>query len=269
MSQMSRPALALLALAFVMAACGGSKSEPTNPGPATVKPVEPKPAAEPTADEIIARYIEVTGGEERYRSIESIVATGTVEMKGPGMKGTLKASFADGKGLMVSEISGIGTIRQGSDGETTWSIDPMTGARIITGVERNQLVRGLDFLAIFRRDKYYKSVSYEGKAEVDGKPAHVVKMIDTDDLPETSYYDVESGLLVKSEDVRQSQMGEMKTVTTMGRYAEFDGLKIPVEVSTQFGPITQVATLDKVEINPEIDPATFALPPEIEKLKQQ
>ena len=264
MNQTRRPALAVVALA--LAACGGSQTEPTGPEPAAAKPA---PAAQPTADEILARYIEVTGGEDRYRSIESLTASGALEMKGAGMKGTLKTSIAGGKALTVVELGGVGTIRQGSDGETVWSIDPMTGARIIEGVERNQIVRSLDLLAMFNRDKYYKSVTFEGKTEVDGKPVYAVKMVDNDDLPETSYFDVESGLLLKTEGVTRSQMGEMKTVNTVERYGEFDGLKLPIQTSTKIGPVTQVVLLEKVEINPKIDPATFALPPEIKKLKKK
>lgn len=66
----------------------------------------------------------------------------------------------------------------------------------------------------------------------------------------------------------KTQMGEIKSDTSIGAYSEFDGLKIPSETSSKIGPITQVAKMTKIEINPEIDPAVFALPEPITKLKK-
>lgn len=263
MTRTLKPALALL---VALCACGGSSSSKPDP----VTPPAPEPVKkEETADSVLARYVEVTGGEAKYRSIQSMVQKGTLDIKPAGVKGSVTITVEGNKLLGVFELAGVGTIRQGSDGETVWAMDPMTGARIITGVERNQLLRSLDLLAMFHRDKYYKSVTLEGTEEVAGKPAHVIKLVDVDDLPETQYYDVESGLLVKTTGVQQSQMGEMKSTTTITDYGEFDGFKVPVATEATIGPMTQVLKVEAVEINPTIDPATFALPPEIAELKKK
>src|SRR5579871_2809901 len=80
-----------------------------------------------TVSEVMDKYIAATGGRAAYAKIKSTVVKGTLEVAPQGLKGTFSASAKAPNLLVVTQnIDGIGEIRQGYDGKTGWSQDPLT-----------------------------------------------------------------------------------------------------------------------------------------------
>ena len=84
---------------------------------------------------------------------------------------------------------------------------------------------------------------------------------------ETRYYDKDSGLLVKVEQVVPSPMGQIPAVSMPADYRDVGGVKIPHKVEeTIAGQVKILATLDKVEHNADVPAEKFQLPPEVKAL---
>ena len=68
----------------------------------------------PSAQEVLDRYLAVTGGSEAHAAVRTRHASGVYAMPDLGVEGTFDyIARADGPALLVIDLPGIGMIRQG------------------------------------------------------------------------------------------------------------------------------------------------------------
>src|SRR5213592_4738942 len=73
------------------------------------------------ADTILDKYIEATGGKAAYEKRHTEVSTGTLEIVGKGIKGTITSYRSEpNKSLTEVDIQGIGKVTEGTDGTIAW-----------------------------------------------------------------------------------------------------------------------------------------------------
>lgn len=259
------PVVALAAL-LLSTACGPKSTPAVTPGGGADNPAPKKEGPSVTAEQVMDRYVEVTGGAAAYRALKTSKTTGSMEMVGSPLKGTIEGANAEGKYIVTINFTGIGKIQLGYDGTTVWSMDPMSGARIITGVERSQNLRQNDPQAPVKWREMYSKYELKGTEDLDGKKVHVVSLVDVDGVPETRYFDAATGYMVKSVSVAKTQQGDVPAEVTMTEYTDYGGFKMPKVLILKQGPQTFKVTTASFEVNPTIDPAVFALPDDIKKL---
>jgi len=96
----------------------------------------PKPAALPSAAEVLQRYRAAIGGDAALKKHAARTETGSFEISGQGMKGDLKVvAQAPDKMHQWIMLPGLGNLEQGYDGTIGWSIDPAVGPRLLEGKE--------------------------------------------------------------------------------------------------------------------------------------
>ncbi len=150
-------------------------------------------------------------------------------MPAQGINGKLTMYEAEpGKNYTVVDIPGIGTVEDGTDGSVAWEKSALQGARIKTGDERAIALRSASSKSKFANiKKYYKSVETIDMDTIDGKECYKVVETPFEGKPETSYYDKQSGLLVKETGIMASPMGEVPFETDIGDYRKVGSLLIP------------------------------------------
>src|SRR6185437_1946969 len=100
----------------------------------------------PPAETVLDHYIEVTGGKAAYEQRKTEIATGTVEIAGQGLKGTLtRYSEAPDKIYVVMQFAGIGKIESGAADGVAWDTNMMTGPHVKTGDEKAQALQEAAF----------------------------------------------------------------------------------------------------------------------------
>ena len=223
----------------------------------------------PKAEDLIRKHIEATGGEKAQLKLKNRRVIGTFSMPMQGLTGKIKGYGAEPNKFRVTvDLGDMGTIDRGSDGETIWENTLMTGARIMSGAEREMMVRETDFHALLNWKKHFKSVQTNAVEEVEGKTAFVVVAVPNSGTEETWYFDKASGLLVKTKSVVPTQMGELPLENTISDYREVDGTKMSFKTVQIIMGMQQVMTVQTVEHNVKLDSDTFALPEEIQALKK-
>jgi len=71
----------------------------------------------PKAENILDKYIEVTGGKAAYQKHHSEIQKGSFELAAMGLKGSLVSYRAEpNKSLTEIDLGSIGKMRDGSDG---------------------------------------------------------------------------------------------------------------------------------------------------------
>lgn len=226
----------------------------------------------PTVDQIMDKYIEATGGKANYEKIKNTHTKGTLEFPAAGLKGTVSVYVADPiKLYSETELEGVGVIKNGTDGETAWEVNPLTGARIMTAAERDGFLRSAALHSELKWKEMYEKSELKGTEEVDGKLCYKVVFSPKEGAgsPETKYFDKQSGLLTKVTATVNSPMGDIATESYPTNYQEVDGLKLPFKTTQKVLTQEIVITIDSVKFNVEIPKDKFDLPAEIKTLKEK
>src|SRR5215831_5175416 len=85
----------------------------------------------PKADVILDKYVEITGGKDAYKSIHTVVTTGSMEFVGKGIKASLTSYKAEpANSFNTIEIESIGKFESGTNGDVAWDRNPLQGPRL-------------------------------------------------------------------------------------------------------------------------------------------
>ncbi|MEJ2245166.1 MAG: hypothetical protein P8Y80_03615 [Acidobacteriota bacterium] len=151
----------------------------------------------PSAESILDRYVEVTGGRQAYESRTSEVGHGKVEIAAAGLSGELTSYAKPGLQCIIIELAGIGKIEQGVKDDIAWENSILQGARIKTGDERLATLREAIFNAPIHWREIYPTVETVGIESVNGEDAYRVLQTPAEGNAVTTYYSVETGLAIK------------------------------------------------------------------------
>jgi hypothetical protein len=218
----------------------------------------------PSAETILDRYVEVTGGKESYALRKSEIETGSLEYPAQGLKAKIIRYAAEPDHYLASvEITGIGKMDTGVTDGVAWDNSVVLGARIKSGEEKALALREASFNATLRWRDLFPKRETTGVETVDGDVCFKVLLTPKDGRPETRYFSRESGLLVKATTVAVTQMGEVPVEMRFSTYRDFKGVRSPSVITQKAAGQEFTITIENVRVNEEIPAATFALPAEI------
>jgi hypothetical protein len=214
-----------------------------------------------TADQVMEKFIAATGGRAAYNRIKSTVMKGTLEISPNGLKGTFTATSKAPNLLLVTQnIGGLGNMKQGFDGKTAWSQDPLSGLRTLEGAEQAAFAREASFNSQLHWKELYKSAQMLGVKEFDGKKAYAVKLTPAVGHPVTQYFDVKTFFMIGMDTVEESPQGTMPIHASMGDYRLVDGVKMPFMARQKVGPADLTMLTTEVKNNVSIDNGIFVKP---------
>jgi hypothetical protein len=221
----------------------------------------------PSAESILDRYIQVTGGKQAYEKRKTEIFHGALDYSGLGVKGTITRYAAEPDKYFASlDVEGLGKIEMGVNGPIAWENSALLGPRVKTGLERAEAIREGNLNSTVNWRILYPKVMTAGIETIDGEECYKVVMTPAEGQPMTGYYQKKSGLQVKMTTVSTTQMGDIPVELTALDYKDFGGILEPAKVIQKAGPQEFTITLDRVEVNPVIPSEQFALPAEIRKL---
>jgi hypothetical protein len=185
-----------------------------------------------------------------------------------GMKGAMTLIAAPPHSTITTiELPGLGKIVQGVSGEVAWEVNPITGSRVITGAERAQVLRESTFNADLMWKDLYPKAELAGVVEFAGAPAYKVVLTPPEGEPQARYFAKDTLLPAGVQMTVDSQMGKVPVEMTISDWREVNGIKYAHKLARKEGPQTLEIVIEKIEHDPALDPATFALPPEIAALQ--
>jgi hypothetical protein len=217
--------------------------------------------------QILSRYNKAIDPAGKLSTLEGVRTVGTMEMPAAGVSAQLEAAQRrPNQMIMTITLAGLGQIRQGFDGTTAWSSDPMGGPRILTEAETAQIKDGADFRSMGRDTALFASIESAGETQLDGEATDCVKLTWKTQRVTTECYSRTSGLLLESRSKNASPQGEIETVTRMYDYKPVAGVMMSHKMVNQMMGATQTITWTTIEAGP-LDAKLFELPQEIKALK--
>jgi len=229
----------------------------------------PKPAALPSAAEVLQRYRAAIGGDAALKKHAARTETGSFEISGQGMKGDLKVvAQAPDKMHQWITLPGLGNLEQGYDGTIGWSIDPAVGPRLLEGKELDQLKFAADFYQDLHDPTKYASMTVVSRGPFEGEDCYEVNLVRTSGFELTEFFSTKTGLMVGVKMNATMQMGSVPVTTTLGEYKPFEGVLTATMSHQKMMGLESVMTINSVSFDP-VDPKIFDLPPQIAALVKQ
>lgn len=229
-------------------------------GRAQIAGAQEKPATV-TAEQVLDGHVKAIGGVEKLNNFKNRRTSATLSMPAVGLKGPMKITQeAPNHFRMEMELPGIGKMLQVCDGENVFDKNPLTGQRTLSGAEKEAMMLESTFNSETQWKELYKSVSYEGREDVDGKPCHKILLETPSGSKRTHYYDASTGLLKKIKAVVKSPQGELETESTLSDYKEVDGVKFAHKTIVSVLGQQQVVEIEKIEHDVELADDAFSIP---------
>ena len=220
-----------------------------------------EPGSLPKAETVIEQFIEASGGKAVFEKFKNCTQMGTVEIPGAGITGKIQVyQAAPNQMAVMMDVGPAGKTIEATDGKDVWEVSPITGERLLEGVEKEDFLRD----ARFNDDLYVKElwakVECVAVEDVEGKPAYKLAFTGKTGKTVLKFYDKTSHLLVKEVATAKSPMGEITVETFPSDYKKVDGQLVPFKATQKLLGQQLIVTLTEVKHDAEIPPDTFKRP---------
>jgi hypothetical protein len=253
------PAAGAPAPAPAAASAPAAPSTAAAPVPAPAPPIAP---AKPRApEEILADAVKATGGADAWNAHKTVHMKIETTLQGMGMGGSGDHfQTRTDKALTILEMTGLGKVREGTNGKVAWSDDPLQGIRYLDGAEAEQARIGASWNVDMHAPELFTKLESIAETAPDGAALECVVATPKLGAPWRTCYDAKTHLQVSQSGVRATPQGDMPFRATIRQWREISGLKIPFETSTQMGPITTSDRVTQVVFDEPMDDKMFDPP---------
>ena len=218
---------------------------------------------EPSVDDILNHYIRALGGKAAIRKLTSRVGKGTITIAGANVQGTVQSwlMYPD-KLLVVTELPGLGTFRQGFDGTLGWTEDPTAGLHVVSGAELADLSRTASFDRAIRMKDVYPGLAVKERMTLNGRETWALWTF-IEPWTYRFYFDAETGLISRFE-MEQPGEGDRKLTIVLvpEDYRPVAGVMVPFTLSEISDSVSWVEKFTEITPNAIIDENIFARPPQ-------
>ena len=211
-----------------------------------------------TVDVILADIARALGSDAAWKAHRNVRMKLEMTFQGMGISGQgERFATKDDKALVVTDLPGMGTIREGTNGKVPWAQDPINGTRRLSGAEAEQARIEAIWNAELRMNELYKSIEI-----APSPPAgqECLVLTPSEGPPVTNCYDAKTHLQVSQKGTRSTPQGDTPFSSTLKDWREVGGLKMPFSVDTQAGPITFTARMTDVKFDEPMDDKMFEPP---------
>lgn len=220
----------------------------------------------PTIDQILAKYVTALGGREAILKQTSRHVKGTATLEGLPAAGTAESyAKAPDKYFATIAFPEFGISKRGCDGQNGWTSDPRNGVQDLTGADLDSMKRLSDMFQALDIRKNYPQLTLLANEDVEGQPAYVIRGALSDGSVRKMYFDVASGLMVRTVESTNTPDGEVAISVDYSDYREAGGVKYPYTVVNRTkAPDGSASTitirLAEVQTNVPVDDAVFKKP---------
>jgi len=210
------------------------------------------------AESVIAAYLEAIGGADKVKAVTTLTKEGTMEMM--GQKAIVVEQYKS-PGKYASTLSLGGTVMQQQvfDGSKAM-VGQMGQSQVLTeGEMYEQTKSSAEMFSQLNYGSEDYSIELKGLEDLDGSKAYKVEVTKANGDKTYEYYDLQSGLLVKTMSSSTGPDGSESTVSsTISNYKAVNGIMMPYTMTlTGLMPMPLTMEMTNITVNEEISDAVF------------
>ena len=219
-----------------------------------------------TADQVVAKHLEASGGGEAHKKFKTRRLEMTMSVPGLFENGRVTITQkAPDKTRKLVLLPGIGETIEICDGKRAWKKEPEQNGRLLAGLELAQALRearfhsGIEMLT-------EGDVTYVKRTKIDGTAFHVLKGKYGKGSPWSGmemqfYFDQRTYLMGRMDMPIDINGASVEITIVLDDYKKVDGIPHPSKMTMLFDDKPTVEmTFDKITHNIEVDDALFAMP---------
>jgi hypothetical protein len=220
----------------------------------------------PSLDELVAKNVEAKGGADALRALQSLRSTGKMLVN----EGKVQLAYTQVKKRPLEVRTDITlqgmTAVEAFDGKEGWRISPFQGRKDpekMSADDVKSLMEDAEMDGPLVDWKAKEStVEYLGTEDVDGTPAHKLKVVRKNGDVNFVYLDPDHFLEIRILTQRVEHGAQVEVETDLGDYEKIAGVFVPfsIEAGRKGDPDKQKIIIDKAEGNVPVDDATFHFP---------
>ncbi|CAG5069863.1 hypothetical protein DYBT9623_02600 [Dyadobacter sp. CECT 9623] len=215
-------------------------------------------------DEIVAKHIKAMGGEDKLSKLQSMKIT--AEMDVMNMQVPINTTIVQNQGFRSETTVQGATIVQAINGNTGWSINPMTGNNKATALPEEavkSMASETDLTGLYNYKQKGYQLTLDGEEDLAGAKVYKVTMTLKNGVKRVNYISKDTFYILKIIAKTNVNGQDIESENVQSDFRQVDGIYYPFtsEVSTSAMPGTKMALhIKTLEVNPKIDPAIFAMP---------
>jgi hypothetical protein len=223
--------------------------------------------SQPTVDELVAKNIEAKGGATALQDLQSLRLTGKLLVPDAGQieLGYLEIKKRPDEVRTEASLQGMTQI-QAYDGKEGWKVSPFFGRKDPEHISADDVKAMMEDSEIDGALVDWKTkgstVEYLGTEDVDGTPAHKLKVVRKNGDVSFVFLDPDHFLEIRVLTQRTKHGAYEEVETDLGDYEKAGGVFVPtsIEAGRKGAPDKQRIIIDKVEANMPVDDAIFHFP---------
>jgi hypothetical protein len=220
----------------------------------------------PPAKDLIQKWA-TSVNANGWKGHKSARTTASFDLPAMGMSAKMESAQMFSPSMQVTKIDlpGMGEMRQGFDGTTSWSMNPMQGPSVMPKEMVTAQKEDADPDNYSRMSPAIVSSETVEKTKLNDQDCFKVKHTWKSGRISHDCFSAADGMIVWSQTKTATPMGEMEVVTTYGAYKDFGGVKRATTTTVEQGGQQFIITLQGWTWD-VVDPKEFELPPEIKAL---
>lgn len=189
-------------------------------------------AAALTADDVIAECVRARGGKEPLAAITSLERRGRLIVPGFNLQLDVRdLKTRSGEYRQEVTLQGMTQI-QAYDGHQAWQVQPFQGRKDPSLMSADEakglaLAADIEFPFVDYKRKGHR-VEYLGLEEIDGTPAHKLRVALKSGNESTFWIDPDSWMVIRELDRQTVRGAEQLTETDFGEYEQVAGVYVPM-----------------------------------------
>jgi hypothetical protein len=224
------------------------------------------PSPTPTVDELVAKNLQARGGEAALQAIHTIRFSGRLLVNNGQIELTYTQIKKRPDKIRVDAVLQGMTLVQAYNGSDGWKIFPFQGRKDpekMSADEAKALIEDAHIGGPLEDWKAEgKTLTYLGTEDIDGTPAHKLRVERKNGDVSYVYLDPDYFLEIRTDDQRTEQGARVEVETDFGDYEKVNGVYFPFSIES--GPKgsndKQKIIIEKAEANVPVADSIFEFP---------
>jgi zinc protease len=201
-----------------------------------------------TGESIVKKYLAAIGGEAAIAAIKDVEVSAVAKIQGAPMDFAASQKYIMPGYYTMSMSAGPMTVFSQSVKNGVYTKSQQGQSIPVEDKDKEEIDEETAFINEIYYQKHNYTYTVKGIESIDGKDVYAVDIKSAKGREFTNYYEVESGLKVKSTHVEDAPQGKMTLYTTSSNYKAFSGILVPTE-GVAFVGVKITMTITDVKIN--------------------